>query len=412
MRKPQFQNKAARGAFTLIEILVVLVIMGFLVSMVAPKLAGITDTAIDTVCDTNQQRLRAVMAAQTKRESHFPAPLTNMVLTSNTDSNNTFAQSDAVLPSKSDDNIENGAEDLSSEFTNRWLPTLHFLNANEASELKTMVGSAVTMYALVDSADAATVDTDTDGFANAGTYTVLETNYRQPVRNTLPVMMIGAGIAANGTTFNYATGATVTVNASTVTVDESTNKAIGGAVDATILASGANYDASNNKTFTRIAEAPMALRILMGLSNRNGLVTSGLLDEAGICPGAIKAADQFSYGNYLLILPRLGATVTRFLTAASGLDNDSNANRAADLTVGSESGNVVVHAVNFNEEDDGTFTLGARTPVSPALSGVNLVAQHENLESVTTSCPEGHAFGEISDWFGAQLAVGTGRTVK
>ena len=50
MRKPT--NRLVKGGFTLIEILVVLVIMGFLVAMVAPKLANITDGAIDTTCES------------------------------------------------------------------------------------------------------------------------------------------------------------------------------------------------------------------------------------------------------------------------------------------------------------------------------------------------------------------------
>jgi len=73
---------------------------------------------------------------------------------------------------------------------------------------------------------------------------------------------------------------------------------------------------------------------------------------------------------------------------------------------------VVAHAVNFNENDDGSFTLGARTPHIPTgeVSGVNLVAQ--GIEAVSTSCPEGHTWGAIADWFGIAMARGTGVTVK
>ncbi len=48
--------------FTLLEILVVLTIMGFLIAMVAPRLAGISSSAVDTVCDSNQNRMVTMMS--------------------------------------------------------------------------------------------------------------------------------------------------------------------------------------------------------------------------------------------------------------------------------------------------------------------------------------------------------------
>lgn len=389
MRKPT--NRLVKGGFTLIEILVVLVIMGFLVAMVAPKLANITDGAIDTTCDTNQQRLREVMNVWTNQNSRLPAPLANMVIGNET-GNAAYIDGDAAIPSASDGNKDNGAETLSDEFADRWLPTLHNLDADEAAELKNLAGAMVVNYGLTSD-------------ANVTDSSPIDENYfNQGVRATLPVMMIGAGINVAGA-YNYASGATVTVNESVVTVDETTPLSIATAAGHATLASGSTY-VSADKTYARIAEAPMALRIVMGLSNRNGLVTSGILDESGVCPGQVKNADQFEYGNYFLILPRLQATVDRFMpaTATSGLELSSPAAAEADVE------NVIFHAVNFNENDNGTFTLGARTPHSPALSGVNIVGQ--GLSSVTTTCPEGHAFGEIADWFGIAMARGKGKTVK
>ena len=402
MRKAHFTNKAARGAFTLIEILVVLVIMGFLVSMVAPKLSGIVDTAIDTTCDTNQQRLRAVMADWTKMNSTLPSGLTNLVFSTNNAPGSTdYTTTDQSLLTVSDNDKTNGAEVLAEEFVNRWLPTLHYLNDAEATELKGMVGAAVLNYALVTGL--------TEGDASTGT--IVEKSFRSPVKNTLPVMMIGAGFDKAGDA-QYATGATVTLNGSTVTVDETTPVSTATA-DSNILAAagtgGSNYQAAD-KTYARIAEAPMALRILMGLSNRNSLVTSGILDESGICPGQVKAADQFEYGNYVLVLPRLQATVDRFLDAEDGTGTLQLANGVALA----DAPNLIVHAIGFNENDDGTFELTARTPYSPAanglVTGVNLVAT--DLESVETSCPEGHLYGARADWFGIAMARGAGKTVK
>lgn len=394
MRKPT--NRLVRGGFTLIEILVVLVIMGFLVAMVAPKLSNITDRAIDTTCDTNQQRLRAVMAEWTKMNSTLPSGLTNIVIANET-GNADYEDGDAAIPSVSNNDKSDGAEILSAEFAERWLPTLHNLNAAEATELVELVGGAVLNYGLTD-------DTNVTGASP-----IVENSFRQKVRNTLPVMMIGAGINTTDD-YTYATGAQVKVNKTTITVDDNIPTSTAASTSAAVLAvsptGGANY-AESDKIFAKIAEAPMALRIIMGLSNRNRLVTSGMLDESGVCPGQVKAADQFEYGNYSLILPRLQATVDRFIlqTATSGLELNGG-------VLEEDVENVVAHAVNFNENDDGTYTLAARTPHDPSkgISGVNLNAQ--GSEEVTTTCPEGHAFGEIADWFGISMSRGKGMDAK
>ena len=46
------KNFITKRAFTLVEILVVLVIMGFLVAMVAPKLAGMVSAAQEPIDTT------------------------------------------------------------------------------------------------------------------------------------------------------------------------------------------------------------------------------------------------------------------------------------------------------------------------------------------------------------------------
>ena len=59
----EFKKVNSQKGFTLLEILVVLTIMGFLIAMVAPRLAGIGNSAVDTVCDTNQNRMVTYMSS-------------------------------------------------------------------------------------------------------------------------------------------------------------------------------------------------------------------------------------------------------------------------------------------------------------------------------------------------------------
>ncbi|MCL0033036.1 type II secretion system GspH family protein [Peptococcaceae bacterium] len=69
---------AGKGGFTLLELIVVIAIVGFLVAMVAPRFAGVVDSAIDPTCDTNQQRLVNAIGAFTEKELRLPNELVNV----------------------------------------------------------------------------------------------------------------------------------------------------------------------------------------------------------------------------------------------------------------------------------------------------------------------------------------------
>lgn len=126
------QNKKTKNlkksGFTLIEILVVLVIMGFLVAMVAPKLSSVVGGAVDTACDSNQERLRKVLNTYVSQNNAVPGGLTNLVVINDT-------MDTAAIPSESDGDKSNGAEFLSDEFTDRFKPQVWWLTAEEADEL-------------------------------------------------------------------------------------------------------------------------------------------------------------------------------------------------------------------------------------------------------------------------------------
>jgi len=127
---PMRKKAASQNGFTLLEILVVLTIMGFLIAMVAPRLGGISATAVDTVCDSNQNRMVTMMSGYFEKTSRFPNKLTNLVEETGTDT--------YQIPAVSDDDPENGAETLSSEIKARNHFRAHYLSAAEVAELKNM----------------------------------------------------------------------------------------------------------------------------------------------------------------------------------------------------------------------------------------------------------------------------------
>ncbi len=336
-----------QAGFTLLEILVVLTIMGFLIAMVAPRLAGISTGAVDTVCDSNQSRTIQMVAAYFEKTGKFPDKLTNLIIETAAD---TF-----TLPTVSDDNPDNGAEVLSSEFVQRVKPVIHFLNAAEADQLNEMGISRV---------------------FNLNDYSGTDTGNGSPmelvkVEEGIGVMMSGIGVPeTTGDTFQIGT------------------------------------DTGTAATFGDIigyGEAQFLGRIVMGLGPENGLITSGLVSNAAHCPGGIQNADNVTYNDYNIVLPRLDATAERL-----------DASQLADGITGVEGIQYV--AIGYTEDYDTTGAQTVTVDVNGTITSeipANLKARVESFTEqpaylYATMCPEGHMFpADDSDFWAIELDSNT-----
>ncbi len=357
-----------RSGFTLIEILVVLVIMGFLVAMVAPKLSGIVNTAVDTTCDTNQERLRKVLNVYVNQNNALPGGLIDLVKYHT----NPLVAANVALP-LGDDNDKSAKEWLSNEMVTRMKPKVHFLNTSEAEELVSYGLKQVRILAKV--ADAAALGL-TKGDAEEANYT--EANVQFPVQQNLPVFMIGVGDSDQDGAFaagEFADGNLITVDANSVVTETNTTTSIYDAAydGTTVNIQGAITD------FVRFDEGKMLGRIVMGVSNFGTLVQDGLLDEAGVCPGAVQRADHHKWGNYLAILPRLAST----MELLKDVDGDGNDAIVQYIALDAETGT----------EADGVKIIG-RTPNT----GFSKFGK-DALSDITTACPEGHVWGSNAEAF-------------
>lgn len=372
MPKANF-NKKSKGAFTLIEIMVVLVIMGFLVALVAPKLAGIVDSAVDTNCDTNQERLRKMINVHVQQQNALPNGLMNMVVV------NDVADA-AKIPDGDNNDKTDGAEILSADFVERFKPQVHFIDAAEADEL---IGLGIKGFKyLGKTADAAGTTPTTDELVEEGVSGVMAAG--------VPVMMAGVGFASTtATSGTWSTGNTLSVTGSTVAEDDATLVSVA-------VAGAAN--ASTDGDFARMDEAKAIGRILMGVTNDGELVQSGMIEESGTCPGQMRRADHFSWGNYLVVVPRLAATMDRLMDG----DGDG-APAAGDLVINAATEAPELHAialsVDTGEAADGN-TIAGRTPNS----GYQYFTAQE-VKDFTTSCPEGHTWGANADSYGVRVNI-------
>ena len=359
----KFKKVNSQKGFTLLEILVVLTIMGFLIAMVAPRLAGISGSAVDTVCDTNQNRMVTYLSSFFEKTNRFPSGLTNLVIS---DGAALDATTVYQIPAVSNQDPDDGAEVLANELYSRNHFHIHYLDVAEADELKNM--GIVELFNLNDysgmywpDGTAKTVlelaDLDND-FPMA--LVTAERPSMEPVTPQDPAV-VRVGVAMVGCGMDVA-GAWVATNA--------TERGWG---------EPANFG-----------------RIVLGMGPECGLITSGVISNAAHCPGGIQNADNVTYNDYILLLPRLEATADSMITATTPITTDIP-------------GAAALGCVAYDDE-----------PYDTGVSTYDYVANGENLRvrdfditkaqegwQFATMCPEGHMYpADDEEFWGVDLADG------
>lgn len=249
MSKLLLSPRAGKAGFTLMELLVVLVIMGFLLGMIVPRLGGVADSAVDTVCDSNNKGVRYYTKVFLDGKGRLPNKLTNLVAydlgsgayVANYDDDATeYSFSDnSTVRMMSDFDASNGADLFAPDFIQRNGVVLHTLNDEEAKELRSLGITSVLNL--------------------RGQNRPMETT---SVNASMPVAMCGDVTTTNLT----------------------------------------DFPPGNPFWFGRI---------LLGVGETSELVTGGYIQAAALCPGGIQQQDNVSFNNYVLVAPRLAETVER-----------------------------------------------------------------------------------------------------
>jgi prepilin-type N-terminal cleavage/methylation domain-containing protein len=261
----KFKKVNSQKGFTLLEILVVLTIMGFLIAMVAPRLAGISGSAVDTVCDSNQNRMVTYMSTYYEQTNGYPNKLTNLVM----QDSGAAAAADYQIPVVSDQDPENGAEVFANELYSRNHFYIHYLDADEAAELKDM--GIITVFNLNDYSQIVDAVANPANYLNDVPHAAVGTQ-EASMDPVTPVLNVG--VAMVGVGYNGAAWAS--------------------AAEERGWGEPANFG-----------------RIVLGMGTECGLITSGIISNAAHCPGGIQNDDNVTYNDYILLLPRLEATAAR-----------------------------------------------------------------------------------------------------
>jgi prepilin-type N-terminal cleavage/methylation domain-containing protein len=289
MKSEARQMKTGVQGFTLLEILVVVAIMGFLVAMVAPRFAGVTQGTAKTVCNTSKGRGAQMVSMFYEEFGRYPDGLVNLVMTDGD------ATIDYQVPYVDDENAENGPEVLRSNHNNNFKFMIHHLNAAEAEELKGLGINRVhnlNQYGeILDDPDVSAGDTV--GRRNSATHTGRTNNWQDVT------------VVAEDDKRPYM---------EEVSVDEGI-----GVIMSTI---GAGSHENDNFTYLGNRKPPSGRndyfgRIIFGLGPESELVSKGIAAKAGISPTA-STTDDYTWGGYYLVMPRLQATVDRLKAGGTG----------------------------------------------------------------------------------------------
>ena len=347
----KFKKVNSQKGFTLLEILVVLTIMGFLIAMVAPRLAGISGDAVDTVCDSNQNRMVTYMSSYFEKTNSFPSKLTNLVIRDS-------AAPSYQIPVTSNQDPDDGAEALANELYGRNHFHVHYLDVDEADELKNM--GIVKLFNL----------NDYSGIDDAGVVNLNVPN---------DVGIVGVALANREPSMDPVTPAT--------------------AVGVAMVGCGNNAAAGLNWVATNATERGWGEpanfgRIVFGMGTECGLITSGVISNAAHCPGGIQNADNVTYNDYILLLPRLEATSARMTDAAAPITAAGLIPSAANLG-----------CVAYDDEPTAGYDYVA--------NGDNYrvrffdITEAQEMWQFATMCPEGHMYpADDEEFWGIDLANG------
>ncbi|TWI76717.1 prepilin-type N-terminal cleavage/methylation domain-containing protein [Desulfobotulus alkaliphilus] len=260
--------------FTLLEILVVVAIMGFLVAMVAPRFAGIVGNTEELVCDTNQQRMVAAVATYYETKGGLPSGLVNLVDQNTEDDSYQIPTHTGQLEFS-----DEGKATFDDEFIDRNLFAVHHLSGAEANRIRRLgIGSVYNLnaynYEGIDEDEYDFIDSD-DRAAPLN---------RARVAEGLGVLMVGMGASDQDAYLAFSPS-----------VSRNTTTGI-------LEFGGEGYAEWGNPEWLG--------RIFFGVGADSALVKEGMLSAAGLCPEGLND-DQITWNHYGILLPRLKETVDR-----------------------------------------------------------------------------------------------------
>ncbi len=258
-------RRMRESGFTLLEIIIVITIMGFLLAMIAPRLGTIGKSAVKIIGDSNIKSMREHIVAYLQQYDRLPNKPVSIV--------NSAPGGKYQLPLADNDDVSDGPETIGYEFNERLRPRLYILSSDEAREITKELGirTVMTLNDYVGS-----TNEEHDKKAGGLTPQVFATGdpgrpyYPVEVEGGLGVLMVGAGT----------TGEAGKIEMEVAEGDE-------------------------------IAQPEWTYRIIVAIGDDSSLVTKGMVQNTALSPSGMQSADYHTFNYYSMVLPRLKSTLSR-----------------------------------------------------------------------------------------------------
>lgn len=261
--------------FTLLEIVIVLTIIGFLLAMIAPRLGSIGTSAVQKIDESNIKDLSGFITEYQQLKNRLPNKLVTIV--------NSKSGGQYQMPLVDDGDASNGPETIGYDFSDRCKLQLHILNKEEADEIKKLgvltvlvlndyKGSTNTAYVKDKSSNSSSSSSSTSQlqpqtFASGDEGRPLN---QVDVQEGLGVLMVAAGASSSG-----------------------------GSIQSAV------------KEDDELGNPDLVYRIVLGVGRDSSLVTEGIVQNEGLSPKGMQNADYNTFNNYCLVLPRLKSSIKR-----------------------------------------------------------------------------------------------------
>ena len=270
--KTECRSRLNKAGFTLLEIIIVITIMGFLLAMIAPRLGNIGTSAVKTIDESNIKSMKEHIVAYLQQYARLPDKPVTIV--------NSRSGGDYQLPLIDNNDPDDGPETIGYELNERLKLQLHILNKEEAREIMRELGIR-TMAVLNDY-----VGSTNDKYDKGG-------REESDLIEELKPQTFADGDA--GRPFHL------------VDVDEGLG----------VLMIGGGSDDENGKIDLEVdvddelGQPDWIYRIIVGIGLDSTLITKGMVQNAALSPKGMQNKDYNTFNYYCMVLPRLQATINR-----------------------------------------------------------------------------------------------------
>lgn len=336
----RLNSRHRQAGFTLLEIIIVITIMGFLLAMIAPRLGNIGTTAVKTIDDSNIKSMREHTVAYLQQYARLPDKPISIV--------NSRRGGNYQLPLIDNNDPEDGPETIGYEIDERLKLQLHILNKEEAREIIRELGIR-TMMILNDYGGS------TDEIYDKGR------REESDIIEELEPQAFDGGDAGRPLHM--------------VNVDEGLG----------VLMVGAGADSKSGRidievdTNDELGQPEWIYRIIVGIGTDSTLVTKGMVQNAALSPKGMQNADYNTFNYYCMVLPRLKATTARIpknkkelevVNASYDEDDERAEKKIIELSAAQETWQVEICSPEGRKWPEGEVAIWKITEISSQIRAI------------------------------------------